>query len=113
MTTTYDIANAIGQVRLTTGDNDITIAVFTDEEIQYWLTKHSESVPLASADLLLAWANKYATNASEETIGDYAYKQKIMDNFRAQAKKLQDDVVNAPSAPITGWIEMDLTSWPS
>jgi len=48
MTVTYDINDNVGKVRLTIGDTDTTDNVFSDEEIQYFLTKNSSSINLAS-----------------------------------------------------------------
>ncbi len=107
MTTTYDITTDVGKVRLRTGDKDITDAAFTDEEIEIYLTVHSNSIPLASADILEAWAATYGQNASDETIGEYSYKQKIIDNMLKMAKRLRD--VDA-STPYFNWAEMDLAS---
>lgn len=106
MTVTYDITNSVGQVRLTIGDTDTTDNVFTDEELTYFLTLHSNNINLASADALEAWAAKYATNADSEKIGDYSYSQKIHDKLLSQAKTLRE---TESSSPVLDWAEMDLT----
>lgn len=49
MTYTYDIATAVGQVRLGIPDTDLTDALFTDEEITYFLTAEDDDVDLAVA----------------------------------------------------------------
>lgn len=110
MTATYNITTVVGQVRLMIGDTDVhdaSDAVFTDEELTYFLTKHSNSVPLAAADALEAWAAKYAANADTEKIGDYSYAQKTVANMLGLAKQLRD---TESSVPISTWAEIDLTA---
>ena len=107
MTATYDITTDVGKVRLTTGDKDLTDVIFTDEEIQVFLDANSDSIALASADLLEAWANTYAASASSENIGDYAYTQRIVDNMLKTAQRLRD---NDATVPYFTWAEMDLAS---
>ena len=105
MTWTYDLATAIGKVRLTTADKDATDVIFTDEEIQVYLTIHSQNVNLASADVLEAWAAEYGQSPSSENIGDYKYTQKVIDNMLAMAKRLRD---TDSSIPYFTWSEMDI-----
>ena len=107
MTATYDITTNIGKVRLQTGDKDLTDVIFTDQEIQIFLDRHSESIPLASADLLEAWAAEYGQSAASENIGDYAYTQKIIANMLALAQRLRDADANVPYFT---WTEPDYAS---
>ena len=107
MTETYVLSTNIGKVRLTTGDNVMTAVVFSDEEIQIFLGVHNESVPLASADLLEAWAAKYGQSADSEKIGDYAYTQKIIANMLKLAQRLRDTDASTPYLAIA---EMDLNA---
>lgn len=106
MTVTYDIATLVGKVRLTTGDKIVASPVFTDEEIEVFLTNQSSNVNLASADLLEAWASSYAANADSEKVGDYVYTQKIVDKMLNLAKRLRE---TDASIPYLTWAEMDLT----
>ncbi len=114
MTATYDIETLVGQVRLVIGDTDVhpaTDAAFTDEEITYFLTKHSNNIPLAAADALEAWAAKYAANADTEKIGDYSYAQKTVDNMMKLAKQLRDaEAELTEGVPVSTWAEIDLTA---
>ena len=105
MTVTYDLATDIGKVRLITGDKIISTPVFTDEELQVFLTD-AGSVNLASAMLLEAWAASYGANADSERIGDYTYTQRIVDKMLDLAKRLRDKESDAPAL---AWAEMDLT----
>ena len=107
MTTTYDITTVVGQVRLVIGDTDITDAVFTAEELEYFLSLYSDSVNPASADALEAWAAKYGANADSEKIGDYNYTQKIVDKMLKLAKRLRETDASTPAQEISEW---DLTA---
>jgi len=110
MTATYDITTAVGKVRLVISDTDVTPAsdaVFTDEELTYFLTEQSSNVNLAAADALEAWAAKYGQSPDSEKIGDYAYTQKIINNMLNLAIKLKD---KEESAPVFEWSEPDYTS---
>ena len=108
-TYTYDITTAVGKVRLKIGDTDVspsTDAVFTDEELTYFLTNNSSDINLASAEAARAWAAKYATNANQEKIGDYSYSQKTVDDLLKLADNLE---AVANGVPIFEMAEMDLT----
>ena len=105
MTTTYNIATDIGKVRLLIGDTNIAAAVFTDEELQVFLTIEGGVINLAAADALEAWASKYGVKPGSESMGDYSYTQKIIDNMLALAKRLRD---KEAATPAIGWAEMDL-----
>ena len=114
MAVSYDITNNIGKVRLMIGDTDITNAVFTDEEITYFLTANSENLNLAAADALEAWIAKYAAAPDSEKIGDYAYTQKIIEKMNKLRNELRAKDAAALEAeaniPYLTWAEMDLTA---
>ena len=100
MTVTYDITNAIGQVRLMIGDTNIvpiTNAVFTDEEITFFLTQCGGDLNLAAAMACLAWANKYQANADSERLGDYSYTQSIVDKLKGMAATFTAASTGTPS----------------
>ena len=105
MAWTYDITTDIGKVRLITGDNVATDPVFTDEEVQYFLTEHG-TVKLAAAALLEAWAAQYAANVDSEKIGDYQYAQKVSDKMLALARRLREEDAMIPTLT---WATFDLT----
>ena len=107
MTANYDIDTDVGKVRLATGDKDMTDVIFTDEEIDIFLAVNDNSINMASADLLEAWAATYLASASNEKIGDYAYTQKIVDNMLKQAARLRE---TESAIPAFEWSEPDLTS---
>ncbi len=106
MTATYVLTTNIGKVRLTIGDKDITDTIFTDEELQIFLDDNGDSIPLASADALEAWASTYLANADTEKIGDYSYGQKIVDKMLALAKRLR---TADAATPAFEWSEYDLS----
>ncbi len=109
MSANYDLSTNVGKVRLIIGDTDVhpeTDAVFTDEELTYFLTENGNNVYLAAADALEAWAVKYATNPDSEHIGDYSYTQKAVANFNKLAKELRERV---EKLPYLTWAEMDLS----
>lgn len=66
MSYTYNIANAIGQVRFEIGDTTEATALFSDEEITYKLSEHGNGVLLTAAALCDVLATRYA--------GDYTFK---------------------------------------
>jgi len=95
----------VEKVRLLIGDLTVTY-VFTDAQITYFLTENSNNIRLASADVLDAWAAKYATNVDSETIAGYSYSQKIFDTLTKKASGLRSQ---ESDVPILAWAEMDLT----
>ena len=105
MTVSYDLTNDVGKCRLIIGDTTIASAVFTDEELQYFITAMG-SVNLGAAATLEAWAAKYGANADSERIGDYAYTQKIVANMLSLAANLRTVDTETPDLQ---WASMDLT----
>ncbi len=93
----------IEKIRLKIGDTTAT-EQFTDAELQSFLDDEG-SVGLASAAALEAWAAVYAANPDSETIGGYAYSQKISDRMMALAKRLREKDSQTPAMT---WAELDL-----
>lgn len=106
MTFTYDISNNIGKVRLIIGDKIEAEPVFSDEEIQVFLTDNGNSINPAAATALEAWAASYSANVDTEKIGDYSYSQKIINKMLTLAKRLRE---TDASKPCLTWAEMNLT----
>jgi len=108
-TWTYDVTNNIGKVRLLIGDTDITPttdAQFSDEEIQVFLTMASNSILIAAAYALEAWASALTGSLTSEKIGDYAYTKKEAEtkaNLAKEYKKQESET------PYLTWAEMDLS----
>ena len=105
MTFTYLLSDNIGKIRLVIGDTTAP-AVFSDEELTYFLTANSNNINLAAADALEAWAAKYTASPDSEKIGDYAYSQKITDKMLALAANLEE---TDASTPYLTWAEFDLS----
>ena len=97
MSLPYDITTNVGKVRLIIGDKDATNYVFTDDELNYFLTVNSSNINLAAADALEAWVAKYATAPDSEKIGDYSYSQKIVDHLNKLSKDLREKVDSSPA----------------
>jgi len=97
MTTTYDLTTSVGKLRLVIGDTTLADAVFTDEELNYFLTENSSDISLSASDALEAWAAKYGASATSENLGDYAYTQKIIEGMLTLAKKLREKAEGVPS----------------
>ena len=93
----------IEKIRLKIGDTTAPYQ-FSDAELQSFLTDEG-SVGLAPAAALEAWAAAYAANPDSETIGGYAYSQKISDRMLALAKRLRDKDSETPAMT---WAEPDL-----
>lgn len=92
----YEITTNIGKVRLAIGDTDESNEVFTNTEIEYFLTAQSDNINLAAAQAARAWAAKYTTSADTEKIGDYAYSQKAVDKFLKLATTLEEKDASTP-----------------
>ena len=107
MTATYDLTTNVGKVRLIIGDTNIANAVFTDEELTYFLTANSDSVNLAAASACEAWVAKYAASPSSERIGDYSYTQQAVENFNKLAKELRE---KEATTPCSDWASLNLTA---
>ena len=106
MACTYDITTDRGKVRLIIGDVSTTSCIFSDLEIDTFLSMHSGNINLAAAEALGAWAAKYATSPDSEHIGDYSYTQKIIANMNKLKKELEE---KDASIPYLTWAEMDLS----
>jgi hypothetical protein len=107
MTVTYVLSTLLGKLRLAIGDKTVAAAVFTDEELQIFLDNNDDSINLAGADALEAWAASYGANADSEHIGDYSYTQKIVANLLSLAASLRAKEAAGPVAQIASW---DLTT---
>ncbi len=110
MTHTYSLSTNIGQVRLFIADTDITPttdAQFSDEELQIFLDRASESILLAASYALEAWAAALTGSMKSEKIGDYSYTRDEAAAKTALAKKYREEDSTAPVMDIAS---MDLTA---
>ena len=95
----------IAKVRLLIGDPAGLTQHFTDAEIQAFLDMADDSVMLAAAIALEAWAATETGSAQSERIGDYSYSKKTADNKLALAARYRD---NETTTPLMDYAEMDL-----
>ena len=107
MACTYDITTDRGKVRLIIGDTSTTACVFSDAEIDIFLSMNPDNINLAAADLLAAWAAKYTLLPEAEKIGDYSYTNKVIEKMN----KLQNELREKDAkTPYFIWGEMDLAA---
>lgn len=99
MTFTYDVATSLGRVRLEIGDTDSNAALFSDEEIEVYLTDNNDNVLATAADLCDALATRYALKA-DTTIGSLSFKwANVSKSFADRAQVLRRrGLVSAPFA---------------
>ena len=88
----------IEKIRLKIGDTTVPYQ-FSAAELQSFLDDEG-SVRLASAAAWEAWAAVYALNADSESIGGYAYTQKIVDRMLALAKRSRETEAEKPAMEI-------------
>ena len=103
MACTYDITTDRGKVRLIINDTALVGCIFSDLEIDTFLSMHSGSINLAAAEALGAWAAKYALLPDSEKIGDYAYTQKTIANMNKLKKELEEKDATSPIQEISEW----------
>lgn len=106
MACTYDITTNRGKVRLIIGDTSTTACVFSDAEIDVFLSINSSNINLAAADALEAWMAKYTLSPEAEKIGDYSYTNKVIDKMNKLRNELRE---KDASTPYLTWAEMDLS----
>ena len=104
---TTDISTSIGKVRLLIGDNVLTDIHFSDAEIEYFLSDNGNSINLAAASALEAWAAAYSTGADSEKIGDYSYTQTIVTKMLTMAAKFRE---REATTPAVSWGEFNFTN---
>ena len=88
-------------VRLRVGDTDTTAQIFSDDEVNYFLTDNSKDVLLASADALYAIAASAALIAKLQKTGEFTIdRSKIPAALIAAADKLRAQAADAPAVAI-------------
>ena len=106
MACTYDITTNRGKVRLIIGDTSTTACIFSDAEIDIFLSMNSGNINLAAADALAAWMAKYTLLPEAEKIGDYSYTNKVIEKMNKLMKELRD---KDASTPVMDWSEWNLS----
>lgn len=95
----------VEKVRLLIGDTGST--QYTDAQIEAFLEMADDSVYLAAALALEAWAATVTDSAESEHIGDYSYTKKQASNKLALAARYREIDASSPNMDIAS---MDLTS---
>lgn len=109
MTFTYDstdVSTTLAKVRLEIGDTDSTAPLFTDEELNVYITARGENILLAAADVCDAAATKYARAYNFETDGQRFDRSKLSEAFRLRAADLRSrahGVTTVDSTRIDGY----------
>jgi len=106
MVCTYNITTDRGKVRLLIYDVDTVNCHFTDTEIDTFLTMANDSIYLAAAMALEAWAATETSNFDSEKIGDYMFVRGAVNKKLTLAKQYRKVYEETPAFE---WAEMDLT----
>ena len=120
MTTTYDITDNTGKLRLAISDIDMTTTtglrntwtvLFTDEELAIFLSDASDDISMAASYALNAIAASRALLAKSRRLGDYSEDlSKVADSLRAQAKAYAEQSMNIPAGKIAEVAQTDFTA---
>lgn len=78
----------IQKVRLEIADNDPALPVLSDEEIEYYLEKHSNSISKAAIDSAKTIMFKLSMNAGEQSVDIFTLKGKAASDAYIAALKL-------------------------
>lgn len=110
MSFTYDLETDVGKLRLEIGDNNLSnitgddrtkwSCVFTDEEIEYFISKE-DTLNLAAAAALDAIANDKAKLAIRETLGDYTGDlTSLAEKLQKRAESLRKQEEEKPACDV-------------
>jgi hypothetical protein len=92
MTFTYDPTDDIGKVRRLVGDTVSAEAELTDEEIEAWLTDHSDNHEKAAISILRQLQAKYAKRATISSGNEKIELGKISDNYSSLISSLERSI---------------------
>ncbi len=119
-TFTFDITDNTGKLRLAIADIDLTTTtglrntwtvLFTDEELEVFLSDASNDINTAASYALNAVAASRALLAKTKRLGDYSEDlSKIADSLRAQAKAYADQAANKPAGAVAETANTDFTA---
>ena len=90
----------IEKVRLLIGDPAGVSQHFSDADIQAFLDMAGDSVFLAAAYALKAWASALSELVDSERIGDYSYSKKQVDNKLKLAESYEKQAASTPAMAI-------------
>lgn len=104
MTFTYsstDLSTVLAKVRLEIGDTDSSSPLFTDEELQRWITARADNVLLAAADACDALARKFARSFDFESDNQKFSRSQMSKQYAALAQTLRDRASGVASVAST------------
>lgn len=103
MTFTYDgtPSTVLEKVRLEIGDTDPTSALFTDEELNVWITNRADNIYLAAADACEAAARKFARAYDFTTDGQSFHRSQMTKSYMDLAKDLRQRAGGVVTVEVT------------
>ena len=93
----------IEKVRLLISDPAGASQHFSDADIQAFLDLAGNSIFLAAAYALKAWASALSELMDSERIGDYSYTKKQVDNKLKLAENYEKQAASMPAMAIAGF----------
>ena len=93
----------IEKVRLLISDPAGVSQHFSDADIQAFLDMAGDSVFLAAAYALKAWASALSELVDSERIGDYSYSKKQVDNKLKLAESYEKQAASTPAMAIASF----------
>ena len=93
----------IEKVRLLISDPAGVSQHFSDADIQAFLDMAGDSVFLAAAYALKAWASSLSELVDSERIGDYSYSKKQVDNKLKLAENYEKQEASTPALAIASF----------
>ena len=91
------------KVRLLIGDPAGVSQHFSDAELQVFLDLAGNSIFLAAAYALKAWASALSELVDSERIGDYGYTKKQVDNKLKLAENYEKQAASTPAMAIASF----------
>lgn len=101
----------IARLRLMIGDTDVsldalgvpTVAQFSDEELQEFLTQAGGSIIGAAITALEAWMGALSRELKSEKIGDYSYTRNTIEHMQKLKDQLIEKEASTPVQEISEW----------
>ena len=107
MAFTYDLDTSIGRLRLLLQDTDEDNLIFTDEEIQFFLSQNSSDLNMAASMGWLTIAGDKSRQAKIKRAGNYSHNlRQISQECRRQADYFKKLAYEEPAFEIVefgGW----------
>jgi len=93
-------------VRYELADTDPALPLMSDDEIDYFLTKHSGSIPRASIDVARAALFKLSMNSNDEQVDIFSIKGSKSSNAYKEALMLyiKNNALNPINQTLSGYV---------